>query len=159
MKTACEYLLFLDADTVPHPDVIDRLLDADKDVISATVQTMKAKGDDPQLIPVALRWDDTGEDKGYKAYWGKGVEEVDVTTLACTMIKREVMEAVGERAFQFEYSDRWGTDGKSEDFFFSRKVKQAGFKIWNHYGILCSHHKEFDTKIVNALLVGGENGK
>jgi len=160
IESGCDYLFFLDADTVPPVDVIDRLIDADKDMISATVQTMKEHKGNPQLVPVALRWNEEDpEDVGYKAYWGNGVEEVDVATLACTLIKKKVMQAVGPRAFQFVYNDEYGTDGMSEDFYFNERVKEAGFNAWNHYGILCSHHKTFDTKTVNALMVNARGGE
>ena len=153
MKSGCEYLLFMDADTVPPVAALDMLLAADKDMISATVQTIQMHHDEPRLIPVALRWNDEDpEDIGLKAYIGTGVTEVDATTLACTLIKRKVMKAVGPRAFQFEYTDEYGTDGCGEDIFFNRLVKEAGFQIWNHYGIVCDHNKEFSTKTVNALM-------
>ena len=145
-----DYMLFLDADTVPPASVIDQLIEADKDMISATVQTWKTEGGKAILIPVALRM----SDEGYKVHWGSGIEEVDATTCACTLIKREVLEKVGPRAFQFMADDAWGTDGIGEDFYFCERVKAAGFSVWNHYGIICSHHKEVDTLAVNALLAG-----
>jgi cellulose synthase/poly-beta-1,6-N-acetylglucosamine synthase-like glycosyltransferase len=159
LESTCDYLFFLDADTVPPIDTLDQLLAADKDMISATVQTLSSHKGQPQLIPVAFRWNtEDPDDIGYKAHWGRGVEEVDIATLACTLIKRKVMEKVGKRAFQYVCDNEWGTDGYSEDFYFSRLVREKGFMIWNHYGILCSHIKEFDAKTVNALLVGGTNG-
>jgi len=154
MKSGCEYMLFMDADTVPPVDALDRLLEAGKDMISATVQTIQAHDGEARLIPVALRWNEEDpEDVGLKAHFGSGIEEVDATTLACTLIRRKVMKAVGLRAFQFDYTDEYGTDGCGEDIFFNRLVKSAGFSIWNHYGILCSHHKMIDAKTVNELML------
>lgn len=151
-----DYLLFMDSDTVPPVDVIDQLLEADKDMISATVQTLQRHFNKPKLVPVAFRWNvDDPDDIGYKAYWGEGIERVDVTTLACTLIKREVLEAVGKRAFQYVYDpdSEWGIEGWSEDFFFSRLVGEKGFEIYNHYGVLCDHYKTFSTKTVNELML------
>jgi len=148
-----DYMLFLDADTVPPASVIDELIAADKDMISATVQTWKTESGKAVLIPVALKM----SDDGYRVHWGEGIEEVDVTTCACTLIKREVLERVGPRAFQFVADDEWGTDGIGEDFYFCERVKAAGFSVWNHYGVICSHYKSADTKAVNALLVGDVN--
>lgn len=154
MDTKADYLLFLDADTVPPIDVLDRLLAADKDMISATVQTVQSHNGEPRLIPIALRWNDEDpNDVGLKPYVGHGIEEVDATTLACTLIKRKVMEAVGPRAFQFQYNDTYGTDGVGEDIYFNGLVKEAGFTIWNDYGILCSHYKEFNARTVNDLMM------
>ena len=153
MESECEYMLFMDADTVPPVDALDKLLAADKDMISATVQTVQSHNGEPRLIPIALRWnEDDKNDVGLKPYIATGIERVDATTLACTLIKRAVMSAVGPRAFQFEYSDEYGTEGCGEDIFFCRKVTEAGFEMWNHYGILCSHFKEFNTVDVNNLM-------
>lgn len=161
MSSSDDYLFFMDADTVPPVEALDVLLEADKDIISATVQTLGEHKGQPQLVPVALRWDESDpEDIGYKAYWGDGIEEVDIATLACTLIKRRVLEEVGPRAFQyvFDPGNKWGTDGYSEDFFFSRLAKEKGFRIFNHYGILCSHFKTFDTKTVNRLMTNAALG-
>lgn len=150
-----DYMLFLDADTVPPPGVIDKLLDDDKDMVSATVQTWKIENGVAVLIPVALRM----SDEGYKVHWASsGVHEVDATTCACTLIKREVLEGVGKRAFQFKADDEWGTDGIGEDFYFCERVKAAGFSVWNDYDIACDHHKEVSTLKVNALLTGVDHG-
>lgn len=151
LKEDYEYLFFLDADTVPPAEALDRLLAADKPMISATVQTLKMDDGEPRLIPVALRYD--AQAGGYKPYWGRGIEKVDVTTCAATLIKREVLEAVGPRAFQFPFEDEWGTDGLGEDFYFCERVRAAGFTIWNDFGMLCSHYKELDTKAINRLLL------
>ena len=145
-----EYMLFLDADTVPHASVIDELIEADKDMISATVQTWKTEEGKAILIPIALRM----SEDGYNVHWGSGIEEVDVTTCACTLIKREVLEKVGKRAFQFVADDEWGINGIGEDFYFCERVREAGFSVWNHYGLICHHYKEVDALAVNALLAG-----
>lgn len=150
LKEDYDYLFFLDARVVPPFDVIDRLLKADKDMISATVQTIQSHEGEPRLIPVALRMDE--KDKGYKPYFGKGIEEVDVTTCACTLLKRKVMEEVGKQAFKHTMTDEEGVEGLSEDFYFSERVKRAGFRIWNDYTMLCSHFKDTDMRVINQLM-------
>ena len=151
LESNAEYLFFLDEHTIPPVDVIDRLLADDKDVVSATVQVLKTDGGTPVLIPMAMRWDEKAG--GYKPYWGRGVERVDVTTCACTLIKRVVMEKVERPAFRFTFDDEFGTDGYSEDFYFSEMVRQAGFEIYNDYRVLCSHIARVDMRIINDLLV------
>lgn len=159
-----DYMLLLDADTIPPVDVIDRLLARDKDMVSATVQTIKENKDGtPKLIPVAFRWDDSDkEDIGYRACWDKeneGIKEVDIGTLACCLIKRKVLEAVGPGAFTNWHESGWCIEGKSGDFCFSEKVRKAGFRIWNDYGILCDHFKEIPSKMVNKLMLGASNAE
>lgn len=154
LQSRYDYLFFLDADTVPPVEALDMLLMADVDMVSATVQTFKMHNGEPRLDPVAYRWNEEDpEDIGYKVYVGSGVDEVDVATLACTLIRRPVLEKVKIPAFQYQCLDKFGIDGYSEDFFFSRCVKEAGFKIHNHYGILCHHFKKFDCAVVNTLMI------
>lgn len=148
LKENYNYLFFMDARVPPPVDVLDRLLNANKDMVSATVQTIQWYKDEPRLVPIAVRR--SGEK--YKPHFGEGIEEVDATTCACTLIKRRVMEGVGKRAFKHTMIDDWGVDGLSEDFYFCERVKKLGCQIWNDYGILCSHYKEVDTRTINSLM-------
>jgi len=146
-----DYLFFLDADTVPPVDVIDRLLAHDVDMVSAVVQAWQYGG--PTAI--AMRWSD--EKEGYLPHYGNGLERVDIATLACSLIKREMMEGLLPGVFAFEEpEDAWGIEGYSEDFVFCRRAKAAGFEIYTDYSILCSHHKRVDLAEVNSILVGEE---
>jgi len=49
--------------------------------------------------------------------------------------------------------------GNFDDFCFSEKARKAGFHIWSDYGILCSHFKETDAKILNTLRLMASKGK
>jgi len=159
LESKMDYLFFLDARVVPPPDALDKLIAANKDMVSVTAQTIQAFEGEPRLVPVAMR----KAEGGFKPHFGDGLEQVDVTTCACTLIKRKVMEKVGKRAFKFTMTDEWGTEGYSEDFYFCERVKKAGFKIWNDYTQLASHFKDTDMKTVNDLMAiaykeGKDNG-
>jgi hypothetical protein len=156
LESGMDYLFFLDEHTVPPVDVLDRLLADDKDIVSATAQILKTDGGKHVLIPMAMRWDNGAQ--GYRPHFGSGLEAVDVTTLAATLIKRKVMEAVPRPAFRFTYTDEFGTDGLSEDFYFCERAKAAGFEICNDYRILCSHKTIADTKMINTMLLEVNNG-
>jgi len=144
LETDFEYLLFMDEQTAPEPSYLDILLKADKPMVSGVVQTIQAGKNKlpyvgpqvsmaPALVSISLR----GKDGKYRAHYGKGLEEVDITTCGFTLIKREVMEAVHNR-FGPPFSwgrltdEEWGIDGYSEDFDFCMKVKEAGFPIYAH---------------------------
>ena len=148
LKENYDYMFFLDARVVPPVDALDKLLAADKDMISITAQTIQAFEGEPRLVPVAMR----KASGGYKPHFGTGLEQVDVTTCACTLIKRTVMEKVGKRAFQHTMTDEWGTEGLSEDFYFCERVRSAGFEIWNDYTQLASHFKDTDMRTINKLM-------
>ncbi len=150
LESDYDYLFFLDEHTVPPVDVIDRLLAHDVPVVSGTAQIFKRGA----LIPMALRKDEDG----YRPHWGDGLERVDTTTLACTLIKKEVMERVKRPAFMFTQTDEWGIEGLSEDIFFAERVVDAGFEEYNDYGILCDHSIQTSSLPLNNLLTEASNG-
>ena len=165
METDFEYLLFLDEQTAPEPSYLDKLLKADKPVVSGVVQTIQAGKNKlpyvgpqvsmaPALVSISLR-----EVEGkYRCYYGKGLEKVDVATCAFMLIKREVIEKVHEK-FGPPFSwgrlvdEKWGIEGYSEDFDFCMKVKEAGFPIYAHYDCLCMHQQRADMRTFNQILL------
>lgn len=81
--------------------------------------------------------------------------ECDGVGTACLLIHRSVFEAIKKPYFKTTYSTTAG-----EDFYFSRKVKQAGFKIYADPGVLCGHrpkgllgHRDF----LIWVLMGGDD--
>jgi len=146
-----DYLFFLDANTIPQPDILDRLLAHDVPMVAGLVQIWQE-----HLIPMAMRWDD--KSNGYKPHYGDGLQSVDVTTCACTLIKREVMESVERPAFAFTQSDEFGTEGLSEDFYFCERVKAAGFSIAVDFDAICDHDIHTRSLAVNRDLVSNDGG-
>ena len=157
LNSKCDYIMWLDDDTVPPENIIDDLLYADVDMISAVVQTHKlGESGDPQIVPCSFR----KFGKGYKPHFnGSGITKVDATTLAATLIKRSVMENVSKPAFQFLYGDEFGTDGMSEDFYFCERVTESGYSMFCHYDIVCNHFKTWPTKTINRMLIEASNGE
>jgi len=146
-----DYLFFLDANTIPQPDILDRLLARDVPMVAGLVQIWQE-----HLIPMAMRWDKEAD--GYKPHYGEGLQSVDVTTCAATLIKREVMEAVERPAFAFTQQDEFGTEGLSEDFYFCERVKVAGFPIAVDFNAVCDHDIHVRSLAVNRDLVSN-NGR
>lgn len=130
----------------------------DVDMIAAVPQVFQiTKEKVPSLVPVAYRWDKERDGGGYFHAWastpGK-IETVDVSTLACTLIRRNVLEAVSRPAFKFTMGDQWGVAGLGEDFMFCENVRKAGHRVWADFSIVAHHYKQMDTRIVNDVLVG-----
>ena len=145
-----DYLFFLDANTIPKPGIIDRLIAHDVPMVAGLVQIWQG-----HLIPMAMRWDKEAD--GYKPHYGEGLQSVDVTTCAATLIKREVMEKVQRPAFAFTYDDEFGTSGLSEDFYFCEKVREAGFEIAADFDAVCDHDMSVRSIGLNReLMANGE---
>lgn len=144
-----DYIMFIDDDIVPPSNALEELLKADKDVIAPLCFTFKY---DDKGIPfpqaVAYRYD---EQKEYRPYSGKGVDETDIVTGGMFLVKREVMEKL-ERPFSFTYHKN-GTAIYSEDFVFSQQCQSLGYKLYTHFGLPCKHFKTVDVKGINDLMI------
>ena len=144
-----DYFFHIDDNIIPPENTLRELIKADKDVIAPTCFIWKP-GDDgiPFPMALALRYDDKKE---YWPFLGKGVEEVDAITGGCHLVKREVFEKI-ERPYYFTYHKN-GLVIYSEDMVFSQQCQKLGYKLYNHFGLLCKHYKTIDIKDVNNLMV------
>ena len=144
-----DYFFHIDDNIIPPENTLKELLVWDKPIIAPTCFIWKP-GDDgiPFPMPLALRYDDK---KQYRPYHGTGVEEVDAITGGCHLVKREVFEKI-ERPYYFTYHKN-GLVIYSEDMVFSQQCQEAGYKLYNHFGLLCKHYKNIDIKAVNDLMV------
>jgi GT2 family glycosyltransferase len=140
LKAKSKYLWFVDDDTIPPPNTLRRLvyiLENNPDVmVAGGVYVCKA---DPPT-PVVFR--KTG--LGPFWHWKVGeVFEVESMGAGCMLINCEVFKHLTPPYFPWpeEFSDE--VNGKSnavsEDVSFCRKVREAGFRIAAHGGILCDH--------------------
>jgi hypothetical protein len=124
LKTDADFLLFLDSDMVPPADMLVRLTECDKDIVSA-LAFRRVPGYEPCIF------------KGEEFYrdYPKGLIEVDGTGMACTLIKRKVFEKTPQP---------WFFPGKKgEDLSFCDRVKEAGFKIFCDTTLICGHVSSF----------------
>lgn len=165
MRTDFEYLLYMDAQTAPEPSYLDRLLKADKPVVSGVVQTIQAGsnklpyvGPQVSMAPLFIGLTFRESDGKYRYCDGKGLTEVDAASCAFMLIKREVIEKVHEQfgppfSWHRLTDEEWGIDGYAEDFDFCIKVKEAGFPIFAHFGCLCMHQQRADMRAFNQILL------
>jgi len=149
LKDDGDYFFHIDDDIVPPENTLRELIKADKDVIAPLCFTM-AKDDKGIQFPriVAHRYN---KDKEYEPYFGKGIEETDVVTGGCHLVKRKVFEKL-ERPYYFTYHKN-GLVKNSEDFVFSKQCQKLGYKLFTNYDLFCSHIKYIDIKSINDLMV------
>jgi hypothetical protein len=142
---------FLDDDTVPPPDVLQKLQyvleNADDDVaVAAGIYTTKS---DP-AVPLVF------QDYGIGPFWrwkrGDVFECQDIAT-GCMMIRLSVFDDLPEPWFVdvhgVEHARSLGllTDRVSQplatewtdDMYFCYRLRQAGFRMMAHGGVLCDH--------------------
>lgn len=154
LESDCDYLFWVDDDVSCPPETLHRLITHDKDVVAAIVFALKYDKDEVFTYPVALRYNENME---YKAYYGKGLEEVDAIGSACVLFKRKVFE---HKELETPYEYQLHKDGSlmiTPDFGVMQKVQKAGFKIFADFDLICSHVKEVDLKLLNNLLARMKN--
>ncbi len=136
LKSEATHLLFVDADTIPHPEALLLLLKADKPIISGIVPAMK-RDTDGSMKPVGMVARKLLNEK-YLPVQGKGIELIDVCGMACVLIKREVFDKIP--CPWFESAD-WGNN-RGEDFSFCNKLSDNNIELWAHFNVQCQHVKE-----------------
>lgn len=136
LETDCETLFLLDDDMVFPPDTLDRLRSSDPalDIVSALAVSRRAP-----FGCVALN---KQEDGTYAFLRGsKGVTKVDITGMACTLVRRAVFDkAFKERDLHqaFHFKLREGEDGD-----FCLWAASQGFSVGVNYDITIGHRTEF----------------
>lgn len=120
LENGYDYWWSVDTDLILQPDTLQRLLDADKDIVSEIFWTEGAGGG---YWCNAWMYD---QDSGMSADWQEpGLYRVGMTG-ACTLVKRKVFEAgVSFEPIHCIRNVLWG-----EDRWFSIRAAVLGFEAW-----------------------------
>lgn len=153
-----DYLLMHDSDAVWHPDAIMRLLSLDLPVVSAVIyqrrfptvpfigrlDQIKENGDflysfvhaAGQVIDVALRnqYEPPDSEVLPPLFEEDVVETIDACGSHFVLIRRDVLESIEPPYYQITHPPNAG-----EDFYFCRKVKEAGFDLYVNYSVHTGH--------------------
>lgn len=119
-------LLFVDSDMVCPMDMLVRLVEADKDIVSG----LAFKRFKPYEPCIFKRCDRKKADFYFD--YPKGLTEIQGVGMACTLIKREVFEKVPKPWFFPE-------PNIGEDLAFCIRAKEQGFKIYCDTTLICGH--------------------
>lgn len=147
LESKAKSLLMLDRDHIFHHENLKLLFEADKDIIAALATTkIQSLADHKKpIVPVCSKIVDgkllgmTQEEVNKEIEKGKGEPfDVDRTGMGMVLIKRRVFERIKRPWFAQPESNIEGNPQGcgGEDFYFSQKAKEAGFKIYVHP--LCS---------------------
>lgn len=122
LDSDCDSILFLDSDMFPSADMLVKLVEHDKPIVSA----LAFKRTEP-YYPCIFKTLDK-EATVYTDY-PRGLIEVAGVGMACCLIKREVFEKVKEPWF-------FPTPELGEDLSFCKRVK---FPIYCDTNLICGH--------------------
>jgi GT2 family glycosyltransferase len=138
LKGNATHLLFIDSDTIPTPDALQKLLAHDLDIVSAITPIIEF--DDNSKMHYK-KWNAVGVDDKHVSP-NKGLLEVKGVGSSCIMIKKEVFEKIEKPYYRFLYED---DNGKQilvgEDIHFTIKARAKGIKTYADTSIICKHQK------------------
>ena len=119
-------LLFVDSDMVVPVDLLTRLIEADKDIVSA-LAFRRTPGYEPCIFKECNE-----QDAKFYLDYPKGLIEIQGVGMACTLIKRRVFETVPQP---------WYFPHKvlGEDLSFCVRARKAGFRIYCDTTLICGH--------------------
>ena len=144
-----DFLLFLDSDTFPKPDVLKDLVSHDKDIISGVVYALWTFYGQPIIRPSLFEYNDENTMKVMTAKSKTpGIYEITACGGACMLIKRSVLVKIS-----FSLPE----NGQTEDYFFCQKAKKEGFKIYADTSVQCKH--SIISNEQNLVIFLGDDGK
>jgi hypothetical protein len=144
------HLFFIDTDMGIPRDALQKLLAADKSIISGlAVEKVTNRivaidwGDGwAGSIPLQQKWCEPGR-WTLKSEYRDRVLPIGATGAACLLIKREVFETIGYPWFFHEFDpnakSHTAKSYMGEDISFFHKAKQHGIEAFMHTGVLCDH--------------------
>lgn len=140
LEVGAKYLWFVDDDTIPPPNTLQRLVTVLENYpeIKVIGGIYVTKAEVPQ--PVVFR----GEGLGSFWEWKKGeIFEVSSMGAGCMLIRTEIFQNLPKPWFEFidvpSFEPSIPGIKVSEDVSFCNKVRAAGFLVYAHGGILCEH--------------------
>jgi len=135
-KNNAEYIFFLDSDVVPHrDDIILKLLEHEKPIVSGIYHKRF-----PPFGPCIEK----NTDMGVKQWIDhpQGLIEVDYVGAGCLLVHNSVFKRMTPPWFHWTL-DQDNPDPeiplRSEDYYFNRKARKLGYKIWVDTTLRCDH--------------------
>lgn len=134
------HFLFLDSDSIPPDDVLDKMLGYD---IAVGVCPLVANGHILWNVMESKEANEDGSPIKFKGIKFKDLQEnpfiLSTYGFACVMVKREVFEKMEWPYFKDIFiPGRWII---GEDTYFAEKSAKAGFESWCIPSVQCEHNK------------------
>ena len=131
-----DYLFFVDSDIVLPSDTLTKMLKHDKDIVSGVYIQRKP---DVQVVELYQSNNRGGlMNIPFEKIRNPQLYEIAGCGFGCVLIKAEVLRKIEYPHFRYTMADV-DTIGESEDTYFCRKAREAGFKVWVDSSIICDH--------------------
>ena len=155
LRTPCEWMLWLDTDVMPPVDAFEKLSKTNFLIVSALYRARNvwfaSQSEWPVVAGRFTRQVIDGKEnlvvQEYSRGWDPGeIIPIDAAGFGCVLIHRKVFEALDPPWFNYTMRYKWrkGTEWEredwiSEDWYFFKKVKDAGFKVVLNTTVECTH--------------------
>jgi GT2 family glycosyltransferase len=126
------HVLFIDSDVIPRKNTLSKMMQHDKDILSAMV---------PICQQGMFKWNavkfgdscmlDVNDDPGQNPFKAESVG------FGCVLVKTDVFEKIEWPYWRSLY--RPGLRSLGEDIYFSYEARKAGYDIWVDPNIKCDH--------------------
>ncbi len=137
-----DYLLMIDDDMVPPRNLLG-MADHGLDIISGLLYAFTPERGVYNVAYTIVDGKAHRSEIGSRAEY-RGLREVDLVGSACLMIHRRVIKAMPQPWFRTVMDETITQLLDSEDFYFCRKAREAGFKIYLDTDRPCGHIKSID---------------
>lgn len=135
LKAKADYLLFLDADMRHPADLLERLLKHDTAVVTARYHMRR-----PPFMAVAMRHVGPNPFDCEALRRGQGLMPIDFGGAGALLIRRDVLEAIGDNWFRYSRATRPPYEMTiSEDMHFYQAVRDHGFQPYVDWDVECGH--------------------
>ncbi|MFA4886728.1 MAG: glycosyltransferase [Candidatus Nanoarchaeia archaeon] len=138
LKNDYDYLFCLQSDVIPPANIIQLLLEANKDIVTGVASHLLVK--DGEAKEIALLGIEDKEHPGNYTYLNykstkqyKGLLSVDFCAMTCILLSRKALEQI---TFRYETKDGQVIP---EDMCFCKDAKKLGFEITAQLEAQCQH--------------------
>lgn len=137
LKSDATHLLFVDSDTLPPIDAIDKLLAVNQPIVSGLTPIIEIN----EKEEIYRKWNCVGVDSRHLEP-NKGVLPIIGAGSSCILIKREVFEKLERPWYRFLYEDDNGKKTLvSEDIHFLAKAVGKKIPAYCDTSVICKHNK------------------
>lgn len=148
-----EWLLMVDSDCVPPRHALE-LTQQGKKIVSGVCFSAQ-KGVTFPLIQIEREDNKFGmmnEEELNERSINDKLIHVDGIGFGCVAIHREVLEKMDEPWFRFDYLPNSSEIRCSEDYYFSKKAQENGYKLYVDRDVMVGHIKAWDCMHINRTI-------